>query len=149
MKLEEEISQKNFRNVYHKAAVNVFYTFNWAYEFHTKILKPFNITPQQYNILRILRGQHPEPATVKLLKERMIDKMPDVSRIVEKLRTKGFVERHICEKDRRMVDVWITQHGLDLLARLDDKNDELDKFMSNLNIDEAITLNCLLDKLRG
>ena len=149
MKLEEEISQKHFRNEYHKAAVNVVYTFNWLNNQNVGFFKPLGITPQQFNILRILRGQHPKPATIKLIKERMLDKMSDASRIVEKLRVKGLVERNICSHDRRNVDVCITQKGLDLLAQIDNLDQEIDGRLSALNPDEIKQLNDLLDKLRG
>jgi len=149
MKLEEEITQKHFRNEYHKAAVNMVYTFNWLNNQNTSILKPLGITPQQFNILRILRGQYPKPATIKLIKERMLDKMSDASRIVEKLRIKEFVERNICSHDRRNVDVCITQKGLDLLERIDKLDDEIDRKLSSLSYEEITQLNNLLDKLRG
>jgi DNA-binding MarR family transcriptional regulator len=149
MELEREINQKNFRNFYHKAVINMIFTYNWLYSHHAKFLKPFNLTIQQYNILRILRGQYPLPATVKLLKERMLDKMSDASRIVEKLKAKGYVERQICEKDRRTVDVYITEKGLNVLKKVDEKNNELDRIMVRLNNEELNMLNKLLDKLRG
>ena len=149
MKLEEEITQKQFKNEYHKAGVNLIFTYNWFIAFQTSFLKPHNVTIQQYNILRILRGQHPNPATIKLIRERMLDKMSDASRIVEKLRVKGLVDRKICASDRRNVDVCITQEGLDLLAEVDRHQDEIDEKMSSLNPEEARALNDLLDKLRG
>jgi DNA-binding MarR family transcriptional regulator len=149
MKLEDEIAQKKFRNEKHKVAVNIIYTFSWLTGFHQEFLKPHGITEQQYNILRILRGQHPNPATIKLIRERMLDKMSDASRLVEKLRVKGLAERVTSKKDRRQVDVSITKKGLDLLARIDQEDGKMDEFMANLNDDEARTLNDLLDKLRG
>jgi len=149
MKLESEIIQKKFKNEYHKAIVNIVYTYNWMIEKQTKQLKPFDITLQQYNILRILRGQHPNPATVKLIKERMLDKMSDVSRLVEKLRVKELVARNICRHDRRNVDVLITGKGLELLEELDPKEKEMEEFMSNLDQKEIEQLNIYLDKLRG
>ncbi len=149
MKLEEEISQKQFRNEYHKAAVNMVYTFNWLNNFNVGFFKPHGITPQQFNILRILRGQHPKPATIKLIKERMLDKMSDASRIVEKLRIKGLVERNICSHDRRNVDVCITQKGLELLSAIDALEKEIDAKLSTLDEEEIKQLNDLLDKLRG
>jgi DNA-binding MarR family transcriptional regulator len=149
MKLESEILQKEFQNEYHKAIVNIVYTYNWIIEKQTKLLKSYDISIQQYNILRILRGQHPQPATVKLIKERMLDKMSDVSRLVEKLRVKNFVDRHICQHDRRNVDVCITEKGLELLKELDPKENEMEKLMSNLNESEIGKLNTYLDKLRG
>lgn len=149
MKIEKEILQEKFRNKNHKAAVNIIYTFNWLYEQHMKLLKPFGLTIQQFNILRILRGQYPEPASVKLLKERMMDKMSDASRLVEKLRSKRLVERRICDKDRRSVDVIITKEGLELLDSVDKHEKEFDQFTENLSDDEINQLNNLLDKMRG
>ncbi|OGU27625.1 MAG: transcriptional regulator [Ignavibacteria bacterium GWA2_35_9] len=149
MKLEEEISQKAFRNNKHKAIVNIIFSYNWLLTNHFKLLKPYDLTIQQFNILRILRGQYPNPATVKLLKERMLDKMSDASRLVEKLRSKGLVDRKVSDKSRRNVDVLITQKGLDLLAEIDKKNSEFDQLIENLDTRETEQLNNLLDKLRG
>ena len=149
MKLEEEIVQREFQSEYHKALVNIVFTYNWMMEKQIKQLKPYDITIQQYNILRILRGQHPNPATVKLIKKRMLDKMSDVSRLVEKLRLKQLVNRHTRESDRRNVDVYITEKGLKLLSEFDPKEKEMEKFMANLNEVEIKLLNTYLDKLRG
>jgi DNA-binding MarR family transcriptional regulator len=149
MKLEDEISQDKFRNEYHKAAVNIIFTYGWVHAYQEKIFKPNGITMQQFNILRILRGQHPKPANIKLIRERMLDRMSDCSRIVEKLRVKGLIKRTICPVDRRHVDVIITKKGLDLLAQLDPISEEVDKYFWNLNEEEASQLNDLLDKLRG
>lgn len=149
MKLEEEIKQSKFRNEYHKLAVNIFYTYSWLLNLQSKLFKKFKITSNQYNILRILRGQYPNPATINLLKDRMIDKMSDASRLVERLRKKGLVKRELCENDRRRVDVIITDKGLKLLSDIDKLNDEYDSFFKNLSLTESKTLNDLLDKLRG
>jgi DNA-binding MarR family transcriptional regulator len=149
MKLEKEISQKKFKNEYHKAMVNIIFTYNWLVEEQIKLLKPHNITLQQFNILRILRGQHPNTASIKIIRERMLDKMSDVSRLVEKLRAKEFVERKICPADRRHVDVLITEKGLQLLSDLDEHDDEMQKLMSQLSSTEVATLNDYLDKLRS
>lgn len=148
MKLEDEISQKKFKSGYHKATVNVIFTYNWLRDIMVTALKPYGITMQQYNILRILRGQHPNPANIKLIRERMLDKMSDCSRIVEKLRLKGLIERTTCEMDRRHVDVVITQEGLDLLSKADRFNKVVEDRFSSLNPDEVEELNRLLDKLR-
>lgn len=147
MKLETEIKQSKFRNEYHKLAVNIFYTHNWLLSKQTELFKKFDITGSQFNILRILRGQYPHPATVNLLRERMVDKMSDASRLVERLREKGLVKRDYA-KDRRRVDVLITQEGLNLLAEIDKLNDEYDSWFSQLNEIEAKKLNEYLDKLR-
>lgn len=108
-----------------------------------------DITPQQYNVLRILRGQYPNPCNLKLVKERMLDRMSDASRIIDKLKTKGFVERHECPNDRRNVDLFITEKGLNLLKSLDHVDEEFKSIFRNLNIAEAKQLNDLLDKARG
>jgi len=149
MKIEDEIKQVRFKDSHQKAVINILYTSNWLMENQAKLLKPFGITPQQFNVLRILRGQSPNPATIKLIKERMLDKMSDASRIVEKLRIKGLVERDICPTNRRNVDVKITEKGLKLLSDLDEYNPELHKLMNNLNSQEIDHLNSILDKLRG
>jgi DNA-binding MarR family transcriptional regulator len=149
MRIEDEIKQKQFRNEYDKLIINLLYTGGWVNANNSRQLKPYRVSVQQYNILRILRGQHPNPATVNLLKERMLDKMSNASRLVEKLRVKGLVERRICEHDRRAVDVIITQKGLDLLAEIDALLNSWEEQFKALTPEEASTLNSLLDKLRG
>lgn len=149
MKLEEEIKQSKFRNEKHKLAVNIIFSYSWLMNLQAKLFVKYDITGNQYNILRILRGQHPNPVTVNLLKERMVDKMSDASRLVERLRVKGYVKRDLCPKDRRRVDVSITQKGLDILAEIDKLNDQYDSFFKNLNDDESKAINELLDKMRG
>lgn len=149
MELEKEIQMRNFLNDYQKAGINLIYTTNWLNQKITEIFKPYDITQQQFNILRILRGQNQQPATIKLLKERMLDKMSDVSRLVEKLRLKGLVDRKICESSRRNVDVIITAKGLELLSQIDRHQEELDNLLNNLSPGEVNQLNSLLDKARG
>jgi|ERR1035441_9918104 DNA-binding MarR family transcriptional regulator len=148
--IETEIKQvKPFRNDYHKATVNLLFTGKWIINHHNSLLHGCGLTLQQYNILRILRGQYPKATTVKLIRERMLDKMSDASRIVELLRTKGLIDRGLNSGDRRKVDVLITQKGLDLLDEVElEGNDIMDSFLSNLNHDEINELNFLLDKLR-
>lgn len=149
MKLEEEIKQKKFKNEYHKLAINLAYTYNLLnYQNHLKF-KDKDITPQQYNVLRILRGQHPNPCNLKLVKERMLDRMSDASRIIDKLKSKGLVERRECPDDRRNVDLLITEKGLNLLKSLDFIDDEFKSIFKNLTVQDAKTLNELLDKARG
>ncbi len=149
MELEKEIRQKKFKNEYQKLIVNLLYTSSWLHALQSQHLKPFGITVQQYNILRILRGQHPCPATVNLLKERMLDKMSNASRLVEKLRVKGLVERHQCSQDRRAVDVLITEKGLALLAQLDAVAEQWEEPFRNITEAEAREANRIFDKLRG
>ena len=149
MKLEDEIVQQKFESDYHKLSINILYTSNWLLNLHTEKLKPYNLTVQQFNILRILRGQHPNVVNLKLIKERMLDKMSDVSRLVERLREKGFVDRKTCPSDRRHIDVCITNAGLQLLKKLDSDLKDINSIFSSLSNDEIKTLNDLLDKLRG
>ncbi|MCB9293841.1 MAG: MarR family transcriptional regulator [Lewinellaceae bacterium] len=149
MKIEEEIKQKKFKSVYHKAHINVLFTASWLSQNSAQLLKPYKISWQQFNILRILRGMHPEPATVKLLAGRMIDKMSNASRLVEKLKQKGYVERRVCPSDRRRVDIEITEKGLEVLDGISRVMEEgLHQKMSALTAAEAEQLNSLLDKLR-
>jgi DNA-binding MarR family transcriptional regulator len=148
MKLELEIKQSKFRNEFHKLAVNIIYTYGWLMNFQAKLFSEFGITSNQYNILRILRGQYPKPATVNLLKERMLDKMSDASRLVERLRAKGFVKRNLSDEDRRRVDVMITEKGLNLLAEIDKFDSKVDSVFKKLTAKEVQTLNELLDKVR-
>lgn len=149
MKLEDEIKQKKFRNEFHKLAVNIIYTHGWLINKQSSFLKKHGITEAQFNILRILRGQYPNPSSINLLKERMLDKMSDASRLVDRLLQKGLVDRKICPDDRRRVEVVITEKGLELLNEIDKYNDEMDKIFDNISHDEARTLNNLLDKMRG
>lgn len=149
MKLEDEIKQSSFRNEYHKLAVNIIFTHSWLMSKIYELLDEYDLTPQQFNLLRILRGQYPKPASITLLKERMLDKMSDASRLVERLLAKGLVERKICPEDRRKVDVVITKKGLKLLEKIDKTDNEMDNYLKNLSEVEAKKLNELLDKLRG
>ena len=149
MAIEQDIQQRNFKNPYQKAFVNLMYTHNWLVAQQAHLLKPFGITREQYNVLRILRGQHPQPATVNLITERMLDKMSNASRLVDKLLVKKLVQRHVCPSDRRAVDVCITPEGLNLLAEVDVLQAEWEKKFENLTAEEANRLSILLDKLRG
>lgn len=149
MRLEDEIKQKEFTNDYHKSIVNIMYTFNWLEGQSKDFFKKYDLTSQQYNILRILRGQHPKASTINLLKERMLDKMCDASRIVERLRLKEFLKRSQSENDKRSVDIFISQKGLDLLEIIDKDLEKFYGIMHKLNKEEVSQLNTLLDKLRG
>lgn len=149
MKLEQEIVSNKFDSSYHKSAVNIIYTYNWLTNKFRQRLNVYDITLQQYNVLRILRGQFPNPATVNLLKERMLDKMCDASRIVDRLVQKELVTRHTNDKDRRAVDIMISQKGLDLLLLLDDKMTAADFIKDHFTEEEAAQLSDLLDKFRG
>lgn len=149
MKLEAEIKQKKFASEHHKAIVNIIYTANCINNVHIRFLKTFGISGQQFNILRILRGQYPKPVMISLLIDRMLDKMSNASRLVEKLRQKGMVERRVANSDRRAVDVIITNKGLNLLSELDKVSDLGLGMMDNISAHEADQLNRILDKMRG
>jgi DNA-binding MarR family transcriptional regulator len=149
MEIGKEIKQSKFRNEHHKMVLNIIFTSGWLGAKHASTLKPWGISTQQYNILRILRGQLPNPATVNLLIDRMLDKNSNASRLVEKLRLKKLVQRAVCAEDRRAVNVIITQKGLDLLAEIDKQEMTFLKEFKNLSDKEAEQLNILLDKLRG
>lgn len=118
MRLEDEIHQRKFSSEMHKLAVNILYTHGWLVSLLSEALKPHDLTLAQFNILRILRGQYPNPATISLLKERMLDKMSDASRLVERLRVKGLVERAVSDRDRRKANVRITPQGLRVLEEI-------------------------------
>jgi len=148
--IEEAIQQSHgFRNLYHKATVNLIYSGRWIINLHNELFNQFNLTIQQYNVLRILKGQHPHALTVKLIQMRMLDKASDASRVVEGLRKKGLVQRELNPTDRRRVDVIITQKGMKLLNSIEERSAEMDSFLSNLNKEEIENLNVLLDKIRS
>jgi DNA-binding MarR family transcriptional regulator len=149
MSIETDIKQNNFKSPYTKAIVNILYTHSWLQSVQMEIFKPYDLTIQQYNVLRILRGQHPNPITVIAIIERMMDKMSNASRLVDKLLLKGLAVRTECPNDRRAVDVTITQKGLDLLAELDILQDNWEKTLTHLSEEEALQLSDLLDKIRA
>ncbi|MEO1518620.1 MAG: MarR family transcriptional regulator [Bacteroidota bacterium] len=150
MKLEDSIQQKKFGSEYEKLAINILFSSSWLNQMHSEVLRPYNISWQQFNILRILRGMHPKPATVKLLTERMIDKMSNASRLVEKLKQKGLVERRSCPSDRRRVDIGITSQGLSLINQASIHMEKaIGAYLKGLDAQEANQLNELLDKMRG
>lgn len=148
MGIDQDINQARFRNEYQKASINLIYTVNWLTEKTKEIFAQEDITPQQFNILRILRGSYPQPLSTLQIRERMLDKMSDTSRIVDRLVTKGLVRKVICRSDRRLVDITITDKGKKLLERLDTRQDELDEIISNISKKEASVLSDLLDKIR-
>lgn len=149
MEIGKEIKQSKFKSEYQKMLINILFTNSWLSSKHAASLKPYGISSQQFNILRILRGQHPKPATVNLLIDRMLDKNSNASRLVEKLRLKKLVERATCPEDRRAVNVVITQKGLALLTELDKSEESYINTLHTITEQEAEQINFLLDKLRG
>lgn len=148
MKLEDEIHQKKFKSPQQKLAVNLLFTANWLNKKYAYFFKDVDITIQQFNVLRILRGQHPNTCNLKLIKERMVDRMSDASRIVDKLVLKGFAERTSCLNDRRNIDILISNKGLNLLKSLDNIDEATKKMCAALSQKLVIELNDLLDTLR-
>ena len=149
MSIDKDIHQNRFRNEYQRASVNIAYTYCWLMEKVKAFLLPADITMQQFNILRILRGSHPAPLSTLQIRERMIDKMSDTSRIVDRLIAKGLVKKAVSGKDRRLVDVVITVKGRNLLKKLDLREEELDGILKNISTEEASELSKILDKIRG
>lgn len=148
MKIEEAIQQKKFQDPFERALVNLLYTSSWLSYEQTQVFKTHELSMQQYNILRILKGQHPKTITVNMLIERMIDKSSNASRIVEKLRVKRMLKRKICPEDRRRVDVLITNHGMKVLEEATAHLRKLHERIRHLDEAEIELLNGLLNKLR-
>ena len=149
MSIETAIKQKKFGNEYEKMVINLLYTSSWLEGQNIQRLKAFGISPQQFNVLRILRGSSPDPVRLSDITERMIDKNSNATRLVEKLRLKSFLKREICKDNRRQVDIWITKKGLDLLSEIDILSVEWWKSLKTIQKSEAQELNRILDKLRA
>lgn len=150
MSIEKDIKQqKPFKSTYQKVVVNIIYTSNWMNSEQQSLLKPFDLSAQQYNVLRILRGQFPHPITVNGIIERMLDKMSNASRLVDKLLVKGYVSRCDNADDRRACDIRITESGSQVLKQIDEIQVSWEKSNQFLSDEEAETLSRLLDKLRG
>jgi DNA-binding MarR family transcriptional regulator len=148
MNIEDEIKQPKFKSGHQKALLNLLYTASWIQGKQQDFFKPFNITAQQFNILRILKGQHPKAISATEIKARMLDRNSDVSRLLDRLLTKNFITKTTCPNDKRATDVTITEQGLDLLRNLDRYQDHIDRVLS-LTEEEALQLSQLLDKARG
>ena len=149
MRIEEAIKQKEFKDPYNKTVVNLLYTNSYIVSNQSSLFKPLGLSPEQYNVLRILRGQNGKPITVSSIQERMLNKMSNASRLVEKLKQKELVIREECPSDRRQVDILITEKGLGVLKDLESAVYGFNRQLVNLTEEETIQLNALLDKLRG
>ena len=147
MSLEKDINQARFRNEHQKSIINLIYTYNWMNEKMKAFFERFDITSQQFNILRILRGAG-KPLSTLQIRQRMLDKMSDTSRIVDRLIVKGLVKKITCKLDKRLVDISITDKGKKLLEKADKYETEMDAVFGNLSETEVKTLNKLLDKIR-
>ncbi|MBL0356719.1 MAG: MarR family transcriptional regulator [Chitinophagaceae bacterium] len=147
MSIENDINQRSFKSEYQKAIINLIYTYNWTTEQLKQILDKEDLTMQQFNILRILRGSD-KPLSTLQIRERMLDKMSDTSRIVDRLILKKLVKKTTCKADKRLVDVVISDKGKKLLLKLDLYEADIEKIVQSLSEKEAETFNHLLDKIR-
>lgn len=149
MKLEEVIKQKVFKSPKQKLTINIIFTGNWMTQKTMFVLKPFGLTPQQYNVLRILRGQGQKPMASTDITDRMLDKSSNVSRLIDKLEAKKLAIRTGCDEDRRRTNIVITNEGLAMLEKIDKILPQNEQFLETLTEAETEQLNFLLDKLRG
>lgn len=146
-RIEEEIRQKKFTSARQKAVINLIYTSNWLQSRQQEFFKSFGITGQQFNILRILKGQFPKSISGTEIKARMLDRNSDISRLLDRLAGKSLITKNTCPNDKRASDVLITEEGLDLLKQIN-KTQKQDAVLS-LTEEEAIALSDLLDKARS
>jgi DNA-binding MarR family transcriptional regulator len=149
MSIEKEIKQEKFESEHQKMVINIMFTSGWLYNNHATRLKPFAITPEQFNVLRILRGSSPKMMMMADVTNRMVDKSSNCTRLVEKLRQKELVSREICEGNRRQVDIGITNKGLTLLKKIDKSYAEWVATLKTISQTEAKEVNRTLDKLRN
>ncbi len=149
MRIEDEIKQDRFPNALSKAILNILVTADRISSATNATLKPFGISKEQYNVLRILKGQYPNPSPLQRISERMISQSSNATRLVEKLRTRGLVERNACAANRRKVDILITQQGMNLLDAIEPHLKAGGHWEGNITEEEAEALNRILDKLRG
>ncbi|MBX7241971.1 MAG: MarR family transcriptional regulator [Bacteroidia bacterium] len=146
---ENEIKQSNFASEQLKAHLNVLFTANFLYNKITAYLKPFNLTHEQYNVLRILRGSHPNSMCQKDILSRMVSPSSNLTLIINKLLNKKWVMVEKAERDRREYVINISPAGLELLSQIDGVLKEVEDQLFTLSVSESFHLNALLDKLRG
>ena len=149
MRLEDEIKQTKFTSPLQKAHLNTLFTANWILGISKEIMKPFGITPQQYNVLRILNGKKGQACSADDIKAVMLDKNPDLTRMLDRLKDKGYIVRSVCEKNRRKLDILITQDGVKLLNGIGPHLRVRHESMNNITAKEADELSRILDKLRS
>ena len=150
MTIERDIKQAKFETNLEKAVVNLLYSYNWLRDHSQDIYKPYGLKMQHYNILRILKGKHPKMISPGEIKEVMLDKAPDLTRLLDKLVDMKLVSREICPENRRRMDISLTEKGIVLLKEINIKQDELRREIAErLNEHEAAELSRLLDKMRG
>ncbi len=149
MRIEDAIKTKSFHSLQQKLNINIIFTHGWVYDKTQEFFGEYGLTSQQFNVLRILKGQYPKAVTTADIHDRMLEKNAGVSRLVDRLLKKGFVKKTVCEKDKRLVDVIISDRGLKILKEIGKKMHRIDEIYSSLTDEEIQTLNSLLDKLRG
>ena len=149
MNIDEELKQKRFVNVHQMAQVNTMFTANWLISAVKDILRPFGLTHQQYNVLRILQGKKEAPCSADSIKEVMIDKSPDLTRLLDRLIEKDYVSRAVCQGNRRKLDIKITEKGSDLLMSVTPKIALHHRQTQKITDKEAVELSRILDKMRG
>lgn len=149
MTTPKDVHKRKYQDEHHRLRINLMDTYGWVKSKVKNYLDGYELTQQQFNVLRILRGNHPEPLTTRVITERMIDRNADTSRVVDRLVTKGLTRKVPCYKDKRLVHVHITDEGLTLLSKMDEKRDQLDNITNRLSEDQVKTLNQLLDELKG
>jgi DNA-binding MarR family transcriptional regulator len=148
MSLETDIKQTKFRTPLQRLLLNIIYTGNWLMYHQMDLLRGSGLSPQQYNVLRILRGQAGNPIKLNDISCRMLDKTSNVSRLIDKLLEKGLVDRTICSNNRRAVDILITQSGLALLDKLDPEVEAWENLLATIPHEKAEELSTVLDKIR-
>ena len=147
MSIDKDIKQRSFKSEHQRAIINLIFTYNWTTEQLKLIFDKEGLTMQQFNILRILRGNE-KPLSTMQIRERMLDKMSDTSRIVDRLIVKGLVKKMISKTDKRLVDVSITEKGKKVLQKIDLQENQIIDIVKTLSDKEAKSLNKLLDKIR-
>lgn len=149
MNIEQSIKQSKFNSEEEKLVVNIIFTSNRLHFLTSQIFKPFGLSPEQYNVLRILRGQKGSPISLLDIEDRMLDKSSNVSRLTDKLLNKLYISREVSKSDRRKVDILITQLGMDILVEIDEKLKSFyNKINTLINTSDAKHMNVLLDEIR-
>jgi|SRR5690606_11851451 DNA-binding MarR family transcriptional regulator len=149
MKLEEALKTANFRNERHKVLLNIIYTAYWLKSTNSALLKNIGLTVEQFNVMRILKGKHPQPVCIRDIASRMIEKNSNVPRIIDRLVTKGIVVRQTSETDKRETLVSLTEDGMRQLLEANKLTDPVSDSLIGITTEEAVLLNELLEKLRG
>jgi DNA-binding MarR family transcriptional regulator len=148
VKLEQAIQSNKFKDEQHKATLNILYTSYWLKTHFSWSMKEFGITMEQYNVMRILKGKHPERMCIKNIGSRMIEKNSNVPRIIDRLETKRLVERVTSAEDKRESLISLTEKGIVVLEKASDTLDATNDGLIGITNEEAVILNSLLDKMR-